>query len=64
MRFKNVNAATDLRNNSVTEYHSIPRINWRSFRGRREEKWGSIQGLHSSPLPGEEEIADILTGDK
>ena len=48
----------------MTEYHSIPRINGRSFRGRREEKWGSIRGLHSSPLPGEEEIADILAGDK
>ena len=27
----------------MTEYHSIPRINWGSFRGRREEKWGSFR---------------------
>ena len=28
----------------MTEYHSIPRINWGSFRGRREKKWGSFRG--------------------
>ena len=28
------------------EYHSIPRINWGSFRGRREEKWGSCRGRY------------------
>ena len=28
----------------VLGYHSIPKINWRSFRGRREEKWGSFRG--------------------
>ena len=48
MRFKNVNAATDLKqqtcNKSVTEYHPIPRINWGSFPGRREEKWESFRG--------------------
>ena len=30
----------------MTEYHSIPRINWGSFRGRREEKWGSFRGRY------------------
>ena len=24
----------------------MPKINWGSFRGRREEKWGSFQGRH------------------
>ena len=28
----------------VLGYHSIPKINWGSFRGRREEKWGSFRG--------------------
>ena len=28
----------------MAEYHSIPRINWGSFRGRRVEKWGSFRG--------------------
>ena len=25
-------------------YHSILKINWGSFRGRREEKWGLFRG--------------------
>ena len=29
-------------NNPVAEYHSIPTINWGSFRGRGEEKWRSF----------------------
>ena len=28
----------------VLGYHSIPKINWESFLGRREEKWGSFRG--------------------
>ena len=28
----------------VLGHHSIPKINWGSFRGRREEKWGSFRG--------------------
>ena len=28
----------------VLRYHSIPKINWESFLGRREEKWGSFRG--------------------
>ena len=28
----------------VLGYHFIPKINWGSFRGRREEKWGSFRG--------------------
>ena len=28
----------------MKEYHSIPRINWGSFRGRREDKWGPLRG--------------------
>ena len=28
----------------VLVYHSIPKINWGSFRGRCEEKWGSFRG--------------------
>ena len=31
-------------NSSVAEYHSIPKINCGSFRGRLEEKWGSFRG--------------------
>ena len=31
----------------VLGYHSIPKIKWGSFRGRREEKWGSFQGWGS-----------------
>ena len=31
----------------VLEYHSIPKIDWESFRGRREEKWRSFQGWES-----------------
>ena len=28
----------------VLGYHSIPKINWGSFRGRGEEKWRSFRG--------------------
>ena len=28
----------------VLGHHSIPKINWGSFRGRCEEKWGSFRG--------------------
>ena len=28
----------------VLGYHCITKINWRSFQGRREEKWGSFRG--------------------
>ena len=28
----------------VLGYHSIPKINWESFLGRCEEKWGSFRG--------------------
>ena len=28
----------------VLGYHSIPKIRWGSFWGRREEKWGSFRG--------------------
>ena len=31
-------------NNSVVEYHSVPRINLGSFRGPRKERRGSFQG--------------------
>ena len=30
----------------VLGHHSIPKINWRSFRDRREEKWGSFRGRY------------------
>ena len=44
----NVNTATDQSgNNSLAEYHSIPRLNWGSFRCRREEKWGLFKGWES-----------------
>ena len=38
VKFAKVNIRT-LRqtNNSVTEYHSIPKINWGSFQGRRQK---------------------------
>ena len=28
----------------ILGYHSIPKIKWGSFQGRREEKWGSFRG--------------------
>ena len=28
----------------VLVYHCIPKINWGSFRGLREEKWASFRG--------------------
>ena len=31
----------------VLVYHSIPKINWKSFRGQCEEKWGSFRGWGS-----------------
>ena len=34
----------------VPGYHSIPKINWGSFRGGREEKWGSFQGQFGDHL--------------
>ena len=34
----------------VLGYHSIPKINWGSFLGRREEKWGSFRGRFGDHL--------------
>ena len=36
----------------VLGYHSIPKINWGSFRGRREEKWGSFRGQFGDHFGG------------
>ena len=36
----------------VLGYHSIPKINWGSFRGGREEKWGSFQGKFGDHFGG------------
>ena len=30
----------------VLGHHSIPKINWGSFRDRREKKWGSFRGRY------------------
>ena len=37
-------SAVNLNSEFTTVNSSIPRINWGSFRGRREEKWGSFRG--------------------
>ena len=36
----------------VLGHHSIPKINWGSFRGRREEKWGSFRAQFGDHFGG------------
>ena len=40
----------------VLGYHSIPKINLGSFRGRREEKWGSFRGQFGGSFRGRDHL--------